>query len=207
MTEGNEERKLEPFVRHETEENQVELSADEVLSAIAEGRDVDIEYAVIEGDLDIEKIRDDLAEEDGRPVISCDVKIRDSTIKGETDFSHTTFSGGANFGGATFSGEIANFRDATFTGAADFALATFTGAADFSAATFSGAAYFLGTTFSGDAGFSQAHMERPANFSYVRFKENTVFVGLWNDVLRRIFRFECVSNCGGSNRPTNIELS
>ena len=229
MTEGNEERELEPFRRHGTDEDQVELSADEVLNAIAEGREIDIEWAVIEGDLDIKKIRDDLAKEDGRSLIRCNVKIQRSTIKGETNFgqarfcgdvefrlatfsknatfsgatfsggavfSYATFSGNATFSGATF-GERANFRVATFGERANFYGATFSGGTSFERATFSGYASFYGATFgrdahfpeatfSGYADFMQAHMEHPANFAGVCFKENTVFVGLWNNVFRLI---------------------
>ena len=43
------EEKLEPFVRHGTEEERIEVSADEIMKAIKEKRAVDIEYAVIDG--------------------------------------------------------------------------------------------------------------------------------------------------------------
>ena len=46
-----------PFTRHGTPENRIEVSADEILEAIAEGRDV--EYAVTVGDLDIENVNAD----------------------------------------------------------------------------------------------------------------------------------------------------
>ena len=210
MTEGNEERELEPFVRHGTEENRVEVSADDVLNAIAEGRDIDIEWAVIEGDLDIEKIRDDLVEQDGREVIFCDVKIRYSTIKGKTcfrqaaftgdavfvevtfsgtaNFFRTTFNGDARFYEATFSGH-AYFYEATFRRRANFIQATFRRRANFIQATFRRRANFIQATFSENVDFMEAHMERPANFRDVQFQENTVFVGLWNDVFWPIFGF------------------
>ena len=41
------------FIRHGTSENRIEVSADEILNAIVEGRDV--EYGVIEEDVAIEE--------------------------------------------------------------------------------------------------------------------------------------------------------
>ena len=196
MAEDNEERKLEPFVRHGTEENQVEVSANEILNAIAEGRDIDIEWAVIEGDLDIEKIRDGLDEEDGRSVVRCNVKIWYGAIKGKTGFRQarfsgdayffTSFSGDADFDGATFSGNAyftevmfsgdADFVGATFSGDANFVGATFSGNADFDGAAFSGNAYFTEVTFSGDATFSVATFSGSAYFFRARFSGDANFM-------------------------------
>ena len=64
-----EDQKPQPFTRHGTEEKRIEISADEILNAIAEGRDVDIKYAVIEGDLDIRKIGHQLERNEGNRLI------------------------------------------------------------------------------------------------------------------------------------------
>jgi hypothetical protein len=62
--------------------------ADEVLNAIAEARDIDIGYAIIEGDMDTHKIRRH---------IMCNVRISHSEIRANADFSEATFSGRARF--------------------------------------------------------------------------------------------------------------
>ena len=54
-------------MRHGTEEEQIEVSADEVLKAIAEEREIDIQWAVIKGDLDIQKIKDRIVVLSARP--------------------------------------------------------------------------------------------------------------------------------------------
>ncbi len=45
-------QKLGLFVRQGTFEAKIKVAADDVLNAIAAGRDIDIEHAVIDGDLD-----------------------------------------------------------------------------------------------------------------------------------------------------------
>ncbi|MFC1713665.1 hypothetical protein ACFL6S_08355, partial [Candidatus Poribacteria bacterium] len=59
------EEKLEPFVRYGAKEDRIEVSADEILDAIAEGRDVNIGYVILNGDLDVRRIAEKL-EYDGQ---------------------------------------------------------------------------------------------------------------------------------------------
>lgn len=184
MAEHNEEKELEPFVRHGTKGERIEVSADEVLNAIAEGRDIDIEDAVIGGNLDIGKIENRL-ERNGndRSVIRGNIAIQHSEIRGDVYFTFVTFSGRAYFAFATFSGD-ANFGSATFSRNVDFGSATFRRGAHFSSTIFSEHVYFGSATFARGVYFSYVTMERPANFSNVHFRENTVFTGLWNRILR-----------------------
>ena len=81
------EQKPEPFFRR-GEEKQVEIKVDEILNAIAEGRDVDIECAIVEGHLDIKEVADKLKrDKDGKSLIQVSVNIRKSKIRGDANFS------------------------------------------------------------------------------------------------------------------------
>ena len=226
--------KWEPFVRHGTRgEKKAEIKADDILKAIAAGRDIDIEHAVIDGDMDIEKLAGRLGrDESGNPIIPVNIWIRSSeirgstlfgsaTFKGNTAFNSTTFVRNVEFVGATFN-EYANFNSATFSRGAEFTDATLNGNAEFIGTTFSGDVSFKSTRFNGyvyfrsatfgtsvdftdatmngatdfieatftvEARFHRTSMARPASFEGVRFRENTVTAGLWNNVASRIIRF------------------
>jgi uncharacterized protein YjbI with pentapeptide repeats len=224
-------QRLEPFVRQGTLEAKTKVPADDVLNAIAAGRDIDIGYVIIDGDLDIGEIAGQLQrDESGKPVIWGDIGMRNCEIRGytfssatfrgssifssttfigDTDFVGTDFNKYADFSDATFSGDV-EFTDATFRRNAAFIRATFNGDADFRYATFSGDVPFRNATFSENVDFTDAtingatdfidatftksviflrtSMEHPASFQGVRFRENTVFAGLWNNVFRRMVK-------------------
>jgi len=109
--------------------------------------------------------------------------FRDTTFKGNADFSSATFKGWAGFRRATFKGN-ADFSSATFKGWAGFRRATFKGNADFSSATFKERAVFSSATFKervvfssatfNEAGFSSATFNE-AGFSGVTFKGSADF--------------------------------
>jgi len=87
------EEKPEPFERRGTKEQPLEITADEVLNAIADGRDVTIEYCVINGDLDIRKIASRLERDGtGRLVIKGNLAILFTEIHGDAYFSSASFS-------------------------------------------------------------------------------------------------------------------
>ena len=188
------EERLVAFERRGTLEEPIEVKADEVLEAIAEGRDVHIEYADIQGSLDIREVEARLdRNDDDMPRIMSDARISNSTIHGNVHFSRAFFSGNAVFGGTSFTG-YADFSGATISGYAYFGGATFTGNAHFGGACFNGNAGFGGASFKGNADFTRVSlskdtdfgnvlMARPANFIGIHFHENTVLAGLKNDVL------------------------
>jgi len=66
---------LEAFTVRGKKENPETLKAEDVLDAIAEGRDVDIEYAVIDEELDIRQIGDCL-ERDGEGLLAIRGNLR-----------------------------------------------------------------------------------------------------------------------------------
>ena len=158
---------LEPFKERGTEQNPKTVQAKDVLEAIAEGRDIDIEYAVIDGELDIRQIEERLEQdEQGRSTIRGGIRICNATFSGKAYFSGATFSGGADFEGASFN------KDTDFSGATFFS-----GEAGFRYATFSGKAYFSGATFSGGADFEGASFNEWASFNEASFNKGTYFFG------------------------------
>lgn len=84
----------------------------------------------------------------------------------------------ANFRGATFEG-AAHFEEATFRGGSDFSQAIFKHVAHFKDATFEGEAHFAEARFKGEAHFPDATFERAASFrdavfeSYAHFPKAT----------------------------------
>ena len=108
---------------HGTEGERAKVEADKVhiiMEAIAQGWDIDIEYADIEGDLDIWTIAEKLERAESGKLL----------IKGNIRMDWCDISG------------YASFVSAHFTGYADFESAHFTGYADFGAAHFSEYAHF-----------------------------------------------------------------
>jgi len=179
-----EEERKRRFGKIGTEEKREEVSADEVLNAIAEGLNIFCAYTIINGDLDIDKIEDRLdGSATGRWTIQGSINIHHSCICGKTNFTAATFSGEANFSCTTFSGD-ASFMLATFNSRAVFSSATFSEEVKFSRANFIGNSDFSSATFNIGADFSGATMKHPANFADVHFRENRAREGLWNEILR-----------------------
>lgn len=214
------EPKPPPFTRHGTEEQRIEVSADEILNAIAEGRDVDVRHAIIRGGLKPNWIAAKLErDKEGRLLIKSDVKIQSSVLIGEVNFRETSlakvdflgvefrasavffkahfgsdtvlanavFKGVVTFGAANFAGK-ANFDSVTFGRGVRFDSTVFTGVANFREACFSGDVLFSGAEFKRDVSFRRVIMNRPASFYNVKFRENYVRRGLWNNTVGRIIK-------------------
>ncbi len=170
------EQRPEPFIRQGMPgEEPIEIVADEVLNAIAAGRDIEIEYAIIDGDLDTGMIAEHLEfDENGNPIIWGNIVIRSSEIRGYTMFCSNTFRGDSTFSSVTFSGD-ADFLGAVFTRYAAFSAATFGGYADFTGAVFGGNAHFIGATFKGNADFKYAAFSAETFFTAAVFNKNVDF--------------------------------
>ncbi|MFI0453684.1 pentapeptide repeat-containing protein [Actinomadura sp. 6N118] len=96
-----------------------------------------------------------------------DFSLRDCTPD-IADFRQATFVGDANFADTTFA-VTADFREATFVGDADFPRSTFSVFANFGKTTFSRYAYFPESTFSGPTDFSESTFSGPADFEKTTF--------------------------------------
>jgi len=178
---------IEPFVQHGTSEDLVEVPADDILNAIAEGRGIDVEYAVIDGDLDIMSVADQLEEnEDGDWIVKEDVRIADSEIRDGLDFSLVAFAGRVVFPSSVFNAQVAfssvtfnaeaNFSSAVFNAEVNFSSVTFAQKGSFSSATFNGPALFLSTIFNKAAIFSSSTFNELANFYGTLFEDHVSFL-------------------------------
>ena len=104
------------FLQHGKKEDRTEVTATDVLDAIAKGWDIDIEYADIKGDLDIYTIADQLdQDEHNNLVIKGGIEIRSSVIHANTMFRSVTFNADVKFISTTFS-KFAHFDSAIFGG-------------------------------------------------------------------------------------------
>jgi hypothetical protein len=171
---GNEEA-WEKYRKDGSEDGVTRIPADEVLKAITEGKNIDIQYAIIDGDLDINAIAERLdKDEKGRLIIKGSMVVYHSKINGMASFSGTIFNGIIDFIGATFN-DKAYFHEAIFNDKADFIGTTFSGMANFWEATFSGLASFWGTTFNSLASFWETTFCGLANFREATFSNKADF--------------------------------
>jgi uncharacterized protein YjbI with pentapeptide repeats len=179
--------------------NQV-IQAEEIGQCIQEGKEIDINGAVIKGTLDLLML-EPKRKEDGTPVIyiSKRVRITNSTFEGDvkvgsreplrtgiearpvifeqfTQFEGTTFTDAADFIGVTFT-RYATFFVATFDWYAAFTSTEFIGNVDFSGTKINGNALFESTTFTGYANFGRAEFGG-AIFSGAKFIGETNFLGI-----------------------------
>ena len=97
--------KLEPLELHGTEKGQINISAVEILDAIAEGRNVSIEHAVITGYLDIQRITERLKRIGYNAPIRGNIEIRSSEITGDVSLRSAHFNGNVCFDSTTFKGK------------------------------------------------------------------------------------------------------
>ena len=92
----------------------------------------------------------------------------------DANFRMATFEGAAHFDEATFEG-AAHFDEATFKGETHFDVATFGRRANFRKATFRGVVHFRQAVFSGKVHFEQATFEREAHFPEATFERTARF--------------------------------
>ena len=160
-----EEKKLESFTKHGTKEEPIEVSADEILNAIAEGRDVDVEYVVVDGDLDIGKIASRLEQDEmGKTVLRGYIRIQNSRICGPVVFNNCVFRSDALFGGTTFE-KGAFFMYSRFGGIVIFTRARFMDDVRFLEASFVSTPFFNKALFNTIVSFQWARFYADVNFN------------------------------------------
>ena len=165
------------FVRHGTKDERIEVSADDILDAVAEGKDIDIKHASIDGELNAMMISDQLKEdEDGSWCIKGSIKIEESEIHSDVDFSLITFDGDLSFLSSVFDGEVA-FSSVTFNREVDFSSVIFREKVNFSSAAFNEKANFSTAIFNESAGILSATFSKSAIFSSCTFGETANFWG------------------------------
>jgi len=133
-------------------------------------------------------------ERDKAKLVFSPIKICNSTIEGNIDFSNTIFLKSIDFentqirGNITFDDqrcsymesifiEAANFRRSQFNGTADFGGSYFNETANFEKSKFNGAADFGYSIFKNGTLFSNSQFNRGSFFDNSEFHEGTSFVG------------------------------
>jgi len=167
------------------------VKADDVLKkmlkAIKLGWDIDIDYAVIYGGIDIREAGLD-KDEQGKRIIAGEVSITNSIFNSMTYFEGVRFKQEVDFGGTSFEGEAifvgakfkqkANFVGASFQQKANFRKARFKQLANFRVASFEKRAYFKEAKFKQKANFSEASFEQSTDFSGASFRQTANFAGV-----------------------------
>lgn len=160
------------------------IQASEILAKIERGEPVACLNRTIEGDLTFRELalpRDD----EGRIIISEQITITNSEIRGIVEFNNAIFQKLVSFMGTNFK-RYAYFSKAKFCGDAFFSGADFYGDAGFFSTSFCSKAAFNGVKFHGDArfklakfydnvSFSQAEFYKDARFQQARFSMNGCF--------------------------------
>ena len=172
---------------HGTSQRPARVEASEtrtILTALAEGLDVDLNHVAILGPLDLSVISEELDRtENGRLRVAGAVNFENSEFQGSVSLRGASFGGNVHILSCTFPCNT-SFSGASFRRGADFRGTVFSGYVGFRDVLFCGDAFFWETEFYGEAQFAGAFAERPASFSDVKFRENTVLTGLWNHVVR-----------------------
>lgn len=109
------------------------------------------------------------------------IKICNSTIEGNIDFSNTLFLKSINFentqvgGNTTFDDERCSYMQSIFLGPVNFRSVQFNGTAAFGGSYFNETANFEGSVFNGSAQFSDSIFKNETLFSNSLFKNESYF--------------------------------
>ncbi|HGE70937.1 TPA: hypothetical protein ENX78_08890 [Candidatus Poribacteria bacterium] len=153
------------FERHGNNINIIQISADEILNCIVERCDIIVEYSIIQGDLDIEKIRNLLDQsEDLKSVINSKIIIKNSEIRGNFDLSNVIFTNDVIFDYCIFRDTV-RFVSNSFNSNASFRTAVFDSEVDFSSTIFNDQIDFISSTFNNNVNFDKAIFNHDAMFS------------------------------------------
>jgi hypothetical protein len=169
------EKKLEPFVQHGTEGESIEVSANDILIAMAEGRNIAIDRAVVGGDLDVREIEAKLVSGmDGRKIIRGSIEIQRSVVNGDVHFSRACLAQKIDFTGTKIKGR-ASFWGTLFNDTATFTATVFEKGARFNGALFRWYATFSEASFSDHTAFDETDFDKNASFNYAEFYVHVSF--------------------------------
>lgn len=165
------------FRVHGSPERPAMVSAEDVMSALRGGNDIDIRFAEISGPLD-------LGEESRMPGVksmtfkfcSFTDRVSGTNTDFKTDLSiiGSTMNQAVNFSGTTFRQKV-DFSSSTFIGDTRFILSHFEQGASFSGTTFKTRPFFRVAQFDQSTSFYYANFEDGADFSSVTFGKDVSF--------------------------------
>jgi hypothetical protein len=146
------------------------VPANEIISQIETGEDVNYNEVLINDDININKINLPV-----KGLIKSSIRITNSKILGCFDFSGAKIKNILDFDGTYILGD-SNFEKTEFYADVTFQATSFNKSSIFRKAKFNKSADFLAANFKGNADFSQAlFLGKDANFKRSKFKENTSF--------------------------------
>jgi uncharacterized protein YjbI with pentapeptide repeats len=171
--------------------NDTEVKAEEILTHIENGDDIDLYNCTIDGELNVSTINlkivpnplfDEFLEQgytedrifsdvgllDKLSVIESNITIIESTFIDDVYFSFVQFNDSADFHNVNFN-NLARFSGTTFNDSADFSGANFNDSADFHNVNFNNLARFSGTTFNDSADFPGTNFYNDADFQFTTF--------------------------------------
>lgn len=164
------------------------LSSEELVARAAAGEVIDLEGAIVEGDVDLRAagtitgpVRCQSCRFTGSlngtdVIFDRVVDLRDSTIEGALELRGTVFRDHAGFGGVRVDGR-ASVANARFLRDGSFRRAHFSDEAIFDQMEVEGRGFFQRVTFAEDASFRSATFDAGANFSQCRFLGGANFDG------------------------------
>ncbi len=174
-----------------------EVPAKEILDKIENGKPVEYDSIIINGNLDLTKLslpaihieRDpidiDYFELSDAKLIESPIEITKSIIKGAITSSNIFFNHEVNFKNVTFYNDVsfffaifdgfAGFQNCKFENECVFLGAQFNGFANFSGSRFNDEASFNSSEFESNAIFSEAEFIQDADFSYATLNGETYF--------------------------------
>ncbi len=179
-----------PFVRQlgvncsDREREAQAVPAAEIMAALQDGRDVELDGVAVSGDLFLDALPD--VPMDGLPAVP--ERVREvlisrpvKTVKqltGKLRLTHAVVHGILSTrlqAGALIVRQPANFTGTRFEGAVDWSQAAFVGAVDFSDAVFFAEAYFLNSVFAEAATFERTAFGVHSRFHHAQFHGPVTF--------------------------------
>lgn len=176
------------------EEGMRVVPVQEILDKIERGEPVEYDHVVVEGDLDLEKIKlpkrhlkrtrlgigsfssFSLVLQGNPKLVSSSVLFSQAVFNGSLNFGNTIFIDSVFFSNSNFNGAV-NFRGSVFNDTVGFLDSTFNGYVNFMDSVFGGVASFSGSAFNSDANFRESPFSGFADFHQSAFNGAADFMG------------------------------
>ena len=161
-----------------------QVSADQILQAIADGSEIELNSCIITGDLDINRLLDDEQDFQTDKLIVTELDDKKTvTVPQKITFNDCTFQANVFFSPpwsqveslAVFFAEDVAFNSSTFLGQTRFRNAEFCKAASFDGCTFEGIVSFRCTQFHGKAFFRTVVFNRYCLLTEAVFSDEALF--------------------------------
>ena len=153
-------------------EGLIEVPAIEILAKIEKSEPVEYDHVIIKGNLDVNDLH--LPKNNGKILINSPIKIINSQIEGNVNFTETVFNEAVDFRGSLFL-KRTNFSGSRFNANADFGNSQYNGEVSFNKSQFEEDVSFNRTSFSQKASFSKSLFSKDIYFRKCIFSEDLNF--------------------------------